>query len=297
MRALPSMWTVEWETIARIVLTARDRYGMLLKLARRLNLKRAAHAVRSRAPRGVACGAMIPPLFTDIRRILIMRQVKLLGMALIAVFALSAAAFSAMASAEPAIKNLPEANAGLNWTGENDGTAEQELVALNNTVKCKKAKAEGTEEKTHPLGLFHILFEECTGSGFSCLGLGDTVAGTILALGTWHLVYDKISGELLTATLFLLEHVHFTCGAIVLVLVLGEVLCLDLEPLSEKLSHLFHCHQKEALPLDATWWDDLTGEGPKTAELLCKISGGAYEHCAELALGLVKHAKPLFADD
>jgi hypothetical protein len=255
------------------------------------------HACGSACPRGVACGAAIPLTVHRHKENMIMRQVKLLGMALVAVFALSVAAFSAVASAEPAIQNLPAGNAGLNWTGESDGTEGVELVALNNTFKCKSAKAEGTEEKTHPLGLFHILFEKCSSGGFACLGLGDTVAETILVLGTWHLVYDKISGELLTATLFLLEHVHFTCGAIVLGLVLGEVLCLDLEPLSEKLSHLSHCHQKEALPLEATWWDDLTGGGPHTAELLCKISAGSYEHCAWLMLWLVKHAKPLFADD
>jgi hypothetical protein len=226
-----------------------------------------------------------------------MRQVRLLGMVLIAVFVLSAAAFSAMASAaESAIKNLPEANAGLNWTGESDGTGGSELVALNRTTSCEKFKAEGTEEKTHPLGLFHILFEKCTSEGLTCTGLGDE-AGKILALGTWHLVYDKITPELLVGLLFLFEHIHYVCAAIVLILILGNVLCLHLEPLSEKLSHLFHCHQKEALPLETLYWTDLTGEHKEIEELLCKIGAGAYEHCAWLALGLIKHAKPLFADD
>jgi hypothetical protein len=161
-----------------------------------------------------------------------------------AIFALGVT-LSAAASAELNITNLPEENAGKEWTGETDEKSPQ-FVGLNNTFTCEKAKASGTEEKAHPLGLFHITFEGCGaevgGIKVTCTGLGEK-AGIILSLGTWHLVYDQISLELLTATLFLPELTHFSCS-IVLIEVKGELLCLDLEPKVKKLSHLFHCHQK-----------------------------------------------------
>jgi hypothetical protein len=229
----------------------------------------------------------------DIKERFVMRQVKLL----MAILALGVT-LSATASAELNITNLPEANTGQNWTGETD-EKNPTLVGLNHTVTCEKATATGTEEKAHPLGLFHIEFKVCSaevgGIKVTCTGLGEA-AGVILSLGTWHLVYDQISTELLTATLFLPETVHFSCS-ILLVEVKGELLCLDLEPKVKKISHLFHCHQKGALQLETTYWTDQepTKEVTK-AELLCSENHGEFTHCAELALGLVKNGAELFAD-
>jgi hypothetical protein len=226
-----------------------------------------------------------------------MRQVRLLGLVLMAIFALGVT-LSAMASAELNITNLPETNTGKNWKGKND-EAKPQLVGLNATVTCEKATATGTEEKAHPLGLFHITFGECSavvgGLKVTCTGLGEA-AGVILSLGTWHLVYDQISPELLTATLFLPELTHFSCS-VLLVEVKGELLCLDLEPTTKKLSHLFHCHQKEALQLETKYWTDQepTKEVTK-AELLCSENHGEFKHCAELALGLVENEAELLAD-
>ena len=227
-----------------------------------------------------------------------MRQAKLLGLALVAVFVLSAAAFSSIASALEPIKILPVENAGLNWTGETDEKNPQ-LIALGGTIQCEKAEANGTEEKTHPLGEFHIHFLNCknTATGVECNSLGDK-PGIILVLGTWHLVYDVVEKELDTATLFLPLTVHFECTSFFLIEVKGELVCLDLQPLSKLLSHLFHCHQKEALQLEKIWWNDL-GETTKheKAELLCNENHTEFKHCAELALGLVKHGAEIFADD
>jgi hypothetical protein len=229
-----------------------------------------------------------------------MRQAKLLGLAFAAVFALAGMALSSVASGA-AIKILPESGVEKKFTGETD-EANPQLVGLFATVTCAKATATGTEEANgKPLGLFHITFSGCKakfGVNVPCTGLGEAKE-VILTLGTWHLVFDQLKPELLAGMLFLPEPVHFECSTVpvTLILVHGELLCLDLEPTSQKTSHLFHCHQKEALQLDKVWWDD-KGEGKEsTSELKCAVNEGPLEHCAELALGLVLHEAALFADN
>jgi hypothetical protein len=232
----------------------------------------------------------------------VMRQVKLLGLALVAVFALTVA-LSTAALAKP-ILILPTSEKERKWKGTDDSTELEDpvpiLEALFGKVICQKATAEGTEEaKGIPLGLFHITFSTCEteviGKKTKCNGEGDA-AGVILSLGTWHLVFDKITPELLVATLLLPNQITFTCGALATITVLGELLCLDLEPTSSKLSHLFHCHQKEALQLETTYWTHDKEKEVKGAELKCKLNSGAYAHCGELALGLIEHEVALFAD-
>ena len=232
-----------------------------------------------------------------------MRQIKLLGLVFAAILALAGIALSSTASA---ITILPTSEKERKFKGKDDDTskAEPKLVALKNTITCKEASAEGTEEANgKPLGLFHIHFLGCKGEegGFlaPCNSLGDAKE-TILTLGTWHLVYDTLKPEKLVATLFLPETLHLECTFIIstLILVLGELLCLDLEAGSKKISHLFHCHQSGALQLETTWWDDKgAGKETKGAELKCKKgTEKEYLHCAELALGLIEHEVELVAD-
>lgn len=223
-----------------------------------------------------------------------MRQVKLLGVAFVAIFAL-AAALSTAASAKP-IMILPESATERTWKGETD-EANPILEGLFGKVTCEKATAEGTEEAHgKPLGLFHITFKGCKSGASPCEGTGDPKE-VILSLGTWHLVYDQIlPSTLLVATLFLPELTTFKCGVLTLE-VKGELLCLDLEAAVELTSHLFHCHQKEALQLEKTYWTDETEKEVTGAQLLCRLNMvGGFTHCAELALGLVKHERALFAD-
>lgn len=227
-----------------------------------------------------------------------MRQIKSLGLALMAIFVLagmlSPAAFAPAAfAAEP--KTLPELAKERKWLGLNDGVASDPnptLEGLHGKVECTKAHAEGTEEVNKPLGLFHIVFSGCKlVGGEECLGLGDKNKGEILSLGTWHLLFDKLGKgvELEDAVVFLPDTTHFTCG-IVLIEVLGTLVCLDLEPEAKLKSHLFHCHQEKALQLDKVYWNE-KGEEVKNAELKCKEGIFAYAHCAELALGLIEYLK------
>ncbi|HEY2142010.1 MAG TPA: hypothetical protein VGG98_08120 [Solirubrobacteraceae bacterium] len=182
-----------------------------------------------------------------------MQRLKILGLALVAVFALSAVASVATASAE--VKILPEV--AEKYTGE---SGEGTLSSLSGTtVTCKKDTSEGEFEAKKPLGLFHITFKECTGPfNATCTGLGEA-SGVILVLGTAHLVFDKLGAKLSEAgvgVLFLLEPVHFTCLGI-LIKVKGEVLCL-IKPVNVKAKHFeIVCEQKSAGdPAETVYWNE-----------------------------------------
>jgi hypothetical protein len=192
-----------------------------------------------------------------------MKQLKILGVALMAVFALSAVAAS-MASAE--VKVLPELEEA--FKGES-GAGTLEMLKGVAVIECAKDKSEGTFEGTKPLGSFHIDFEGCKALKIAaCTGLGES-AETILSLGTFHLVFDKLGtgAELGVGILFLVEKVHFECGGKLFV-VSGEVLCLLTKPLNEKAKHFeIVCKKgKEAGdPGEVVYWNE-KGEEVKINE-------------------------------
>jgi hypothetical protein len=240
-----------------------------------------------------------------------MRRVKLLGLALVAVFA-SAAALSSSAFALELPENLPTSTETRTWTGESDGTTGPVFTVLNAekkelVVTCEKATAEGTEESKKPLGLFHIHFLKCTtniGGPVNCTDLNHLTAGEILVLGTWHLVWDRENGkefkELTTGVLFLIEPVHFVCGGIVLLEVKGEQLCLHLKPTEENTTHLFHCITGANHWQQSEEWckKDVGGvcTEPVKPLLLTSISHEPFVESAELALGSTTYKVKLFAD-
>ena len=187
-----------------------------------------------------------------------MQRFRILGVALVAMFALSAVV-SATASAE--VKILPALTAEEKWTGESGaGTLEALPGGSTHEVACKKDKSEGTFEQNKPLGLFHITFEGCT-AGFgtlTCTGLGEG-NGIILSLGSAHLVWDKLGAELGTGVLFLPEPTHFLCvglGKDVLFLVTGEVLCLmkSSVPLTKHFEIV--CEGTKGDPGETTYWNE-----------------------------------------
>jgi len=235
-----------------------------------------------------------------------MRQFKLLGAALMALLALTAA-LSASAFALETPVNLPEAAVTRNWTGSAIGKTELHAEGQANPVVCTAAKAEGTETASNPpKGAFHITFENCTtasgGITVKCTGLGDAT-GIILALGTWSLVFDKLIGKpfenLTSAILFVNEVTHFTCGGLVLLLVLapsggvgGETLCLHLT-VTKAFTHEFHCIGEglggvKVKPIEEYGTDKALGESKgKVPVLLTSINGGTAVPFLRLWLGTV----------
>jgi hypothetical protein len=218
------------------------------------------------------------------------QRFKVLGLALMTVFALSAIV-SAAASAElPVILNNKKEVAGaVKFTGNN--TTKTELVKLNGLkVECSGNTDEGEFEAKKPLGLFHIKFTGCKGlvNLVTCTGLGDT-SGTILVLGTFHIVYDKLgTGEALgAAVLFLLEEVHFSCS-LTLVRVKGEVLCLisPINKLAKKAK--VTCEQSGGDPKEVVYWNAAGSEVNIKEGLLASENMGAFEMSAEGGSGEIE---------
>jgi hypothetical protein len=213
-----------------------------------------------------------------------MKRLNLLGVVLIAVFALSAFATSA-AFALP--EHLPSKE---KWSGKNDGAEAPKLEAVSGTkVECVKAKGSGEDTST-TLGKFTITFEECKTPSFfnaKCNTSGDA-AGVILSTGEYHYVYDSLSPSLGIAILFLPNETVFECSTFLKTKVKsqsanGGLVCLILEPTMKQVTHLFHCEQEKGKQKEKRYWNDKTEE-IKNAELLCSLNGGAFEECSELAL-------------
>jgi hypothetical protein len=210
-----------------------------------------------------------------------MKRFRLLGLALLAVFALGALIATSASAALPEL--LPVVK-GTIWTGKSVG--EPVLETLSElTIKCKAATMDG-EQLTDTLGHYHIHFAECQAATGKCNNVGD-LPGVILALGEYHFVDDSLGIPLGVAILFLVE-VHFSCGPLVLILVKGHVLCLILNPLETNVIHEFHCIRtvtEKGMPLDKHWWNDAGVE--QTAVLLANLNEGTFEESTEIALGTV----------
>ncbi len=192
-----------------------------------------------------------------------MQRLKILGVALMAVFALSAVVSATASAALPVV--LPET--AETWKGTSgSGT----LETLKGTqIVCKEATSEGTIEAKKPLGLFHIDLHGCSSSGVECMSLGDKNE-TILVLGSYHIVFDSLK-PLGTAILFLLEPVHNECplGGSLLILE-GEVLCL-IKPIEVLTKHLeIVCDDTKGDPSETVYWGE-KGEEIKIKEGLKTI--------------------------
>lgn len=151
-----------------------------------------------------------------------MKRIKLLGLAFIAILSLTGilAASASAAATLPSI--LPEPTAGTNHLLAGFTSKKSEFG--NGVTKIISAKDEGTLEGTSAkLGAIDILFLETkTSGGEPCLGLTDTAAESVLALGTYHLRDYGPTQTLRVALIVLLAPVHFECEKI-LFLVTGCV--------------------------------------------------------------------------
>src|SRR5580700_5310981 len=162
-----------------------------------------------------------------------MQRLKLLGVVLVAVFALGV---FVSATASAAVVVLP--GKGETWRGEM-GKSSLEVLKGATTILCQKGKLEGTFEATKPLGTFHIDLEGCRAGSVTCTGLGEA-SETILTLGTFHLVFNKLGTSLSEAgvgVLLLVEPTHLKCSIIEALYVMeGQILCI-ITPVNNKTKH------------------------------------------------------------
>jgi hypothetical protein len=152
-----------------------------------------------------------------------MKRFKLIGIAILAIFALTAIAAN-IANAEET-KILPEPTALLPVTNKATGGPGKLLTLGGKEIKCESSSGEGSATSFN-LGTFHTLFTKCTGPlGSTCTGASNP-SGLIALLGTVHFWLALLvkSGTLVAALVFLIAPFHFTCeafGVKQLILVLG----------------------------------------------------------------------------
>jgi hypothetical protein len=183
-----------------------------------------------------------------------MKRLSLLGVGVLVVLAATTAMTASASAVQPS--NLPTGVKA--FTGKSEGTIVYHGEQGN--VECKEAEGTGEETSNEPpLGPFHIDFRLCelVSLKAKCTGLGETTTGTILTLGTWHLPFDREVGHgftgLTVATLYLINTVHLSCGALVLIELKGELLCLDLKPTEATTKHSHHCTGKNVLEPNEEW--------------------------------------------
>ncbi len=208
-----------------------------------------------------------------------MRRLKILGLALMAVFALSVVA-SASASAEE-LSFLPEPTAANPVTLEGtSGKGTLETVGKS-TVTCTSVTSLASLTGLK-VGTYHLHFKGCKSSGAPCNSVGDEKE-VILALGKTKLVYDKVTEGLAAAILLEQEELHFTCtlGPIkVLVLVRGNLLGL-IKPINVLTKTLeLVVEQEKGKPKETKYWETETGE-PKTAKLETNVNETKFEESGD----------------
>jgi hypothetical protein len=139
-----------------------------------------------------------------------MHRLKILGLALMAVFALAAVV---QATANAANMTLPEFLTRTGWTGTSGAGVLSTAAA--DEIQCAAGTNEGTMEASKKLGTFVIDFTGCKSnkpvSGVNCNSTGDAEK-VILTHGSWHLVLNTISGVDHHLIWFLIEPLVVKCS-------------------------------------------------------------------------------------
>lgn len=213
-----------------------------------------------------------------------MKRFRLIGVALVAVFALGAV-LSASAFALPEFLIGGEGKPG-SYTGKNVGNAILENSA-GTQVTCTAAKGAGGFVSDNA-GTFKISFEKCKSGSIACKGAGD---GTeiILSEGSFNEVFDTLgTGVTLgVATLFLPHETSFECTGFAVSKVKGDVLCLVTTPLTSSTSHTFACKGvAKGKAAEKSYFND-SGTAV-TVQLLSSLNGAAFSESNEQAEGTVE---------
>jgi hypothetical protein len=217
-----------------------------------------------------------------------MKRFSILGVLLVVVFALAAVVVAPAAFALPEL--LPIKAGGTPFTDASDGTEEVKLETVGgNIVVCKSATSVGGQE-TDTLGTFTIDFKECKNPalGVKCETNGDS-EGVILTKGSFHYVIDTLGATLGAngvAILFLPETTTFLCTELAKLVVTGKLVCLVLEPLVSRSTHLFHCIQKAGVQNETSYYN-ATGTLITGVFLSTTLNGAAAEQSGELALAQI----------
>jgi hypothetical protein len=154
------------------------------------------------------------------------------------------------------------------------------------TVSGKTVTATGLTSTakltSETLGTFQITFVGAAAAGVKCTGLSNTTAGEITVKGEAHLVYDNTT-TLAAAIAFLLEPVHFSCSA-KLIVVTGCALSL-VKPINTSVAagSFYEVIQKQSGGKDEdTKYVYNTGEAEKSCVLSSTENEGTPEEAGQL---------------
>jgi hypothetical protein len=217
-----------------------------------------------------------------------MKQFSILGVLFVVVFALAAVVVAPAAFALPEL--LPIKTGGTPFTDLSDGTEELTLETVGKKgFRCQAATSVGGQE-TDTLGTFTIDFRECKepSLGVKCTTRGDS-EGVILVKGSFHYVIDTLGATLGAngvAILFLPSTTEFECTSLAKLVITGRLVCLVLEPLVSRSTHLFHCIQTAGLQNETSYYN-ATGTLITGVFLSTSLNGGAAEQTGLLALAQI----------
>jgi len=150
-----------------------------------------------------------------------MHQFRLLGLATLAVFALSWVVASAAFAENPEIlSSLPSSFTGTSGEGS--------LRSVNgkSAIECKSDTLAGEFTTKAGAGKATVDFKECKSNGIACNSLGDPSGIILLDNATIQLVDIIVPKEVLTLGLLITVpgELHIECGASVLILVKGAAI-------------------------------------------------------------------------
>jgi len=220
-----------------------------------------------------------------------MKRIRIVGLCLVAVFALSAAAASSSASAELWPLWVPHGGSfPVHYTGLL--TATTTLATPNTEVKCKSVHYLGLILNPH-LADTHYLFLNCTttvlGTTIACTGAGLASEQILLEVDEHLGLIDDPSTHLFNnigVLVLLPAGFHFTCGTGLLeteVKVSGSVIAQSLSPVNEQRSTFEFLYKpiKHGEPLWTLFLSPLIGT--VHALLLTKVGGGSNEASSQEA--------------
>src|ERR1700720_4403261 len=153
-----------------------------------------------------------------------MRKLRMLGVALLALFAVGAVAAATSSAVLPVFLPLATSANPVKFI---DKSGAGTFRTAGGTVLTATSDESTGEYLSTALGEFDILFLGVKSSGVACTGLPDTVSGSVLVKGTFHLVYLLALSAKHVGVAFLLNEVHFSCS-IVLVRLRGCMIGLIL---------------------------------------------------------------------
>jgi hypothetical protein len=167
-----------------------------------------------------------------------------------------------------------------------EGTAKEPLTGTSKSgkstfgpgaFKIESSNSTGSfSGNSKKLGTYDLLYLAFQLEGVTCTGLKDTVAGSVLAPGAFHIRHYNLNGKLFTAEIFLFTEFHFECGELLFTVkgcVAGE-LTPNEEKLVEKLTVALRSNGKGDNEVVKVLNEASTGE--ENCEFLAKIGAGAF---------------------